>query len=801
MKSVRFSTAIVTSLAAAAFLPTIAYAQSDEPEVEQKSHLDVVVVTARKAEENLQETPVAVTAISAKDIEAQQLTFATDIQRAAPGLMSRGAGTGPSAIVTFALRGNAQNSPNSVTDSAVGVYLDGVYLARAISSNLGFLDVSDVQVVRGTQGTLFGRNTTGGAVQFTTVQPDGDATGYVKAGIGNYDQRMVESAATIPLMGDELSMRLAGRYAERDGYGKNLETGQPLGDIESDISTRATIRWAPEEIPLTFTLSGDYIKSNDNGTMNRVVAVNPTGPLATLFPGQFSLDMLRTEGTYYDSPGFTVTKSGEVNKIMNRNRAYGVSGTLEFEVGDVTVKSITAYRDSNSGNAADLDSTPAGGISFYSEYLQDQISQELQASGSSGPFDWIVGAYYFKETGEERSDSYALSNVPALGGLSLAPSGRNLSDFESKSSALFAQTNYNITDALRLTAGIRYTWDERSIVGHGVDNITGAPEAVFAGGGVVIIQPETCRVGPNAGTTDPALCNAPFDASFDYPAWTLGLDYQINEDLMVYAKTGGASLSGGFNTRPAPTGLESFEPENVKDVEFGFKGQFIDNRLQTNLAVFHVWREDAQNIVNGIVNGGLTQFTQNSGNIKSYGAELEVKASPWEGMQLSGAVSRLWSEYESGTFLDLGVGGTFDRSDETVAQTPEWTFNLGATQTFETEFGNAAVHFDYAFMDDRNFGQETADLTDPTLTQEQIDTRLANVAIANQLSTLDSYGELNGRITFLFDDPGLELAFWGRNLTDEQYSQNLFASYNQLGFVSNNAGNPRTYGMTVTLDW
>lgn len=802
MKTFRLKAALAASVAGAAMLSTPAYAQSEQEGASEESGFGVIIVQARRADEDLQRTPVAVTAVNAEAIETLQIETASDVQRIAPGLMSRGAGTGPSAIVTFALRGNAQNSPNSVSDSAVGIYLDGVYLARPISSNLGFLDVASIQVLRGTQGTLFGRNTTGGAVSFATVQPGADFEGYARAEVGNYDHRLVEGAVTLPISGDELSLRVAGRYTQRDGYGENAFTGAPLGDIESDVSTRGTLRFAPEALPVTMTLSGEYLKSNDNGTVHALGAFNPTGPLATLFPGQFSASYVQTSDNFYTNYGNTTTASANVNTPRNYNEAYGFTGTVEVDLGDVTVTSITAFRDSNSGNTLDLDGTPAGGIEFDSEYDQDQFSQELQIAGETGNLEWILGAFYFKESGVERSDSYALHDVPVFGGaLSLAPSGRNLTDFESQSTAVFAQANYNLTEDLRVTAGFRYTWDERSINAHGVNNIRGVPEGVFVSGvGPVVILPDTCRVGSNAGTNPPTPCNDPQSTSFSYPAWVFGLDYQINPDMLIYAKTGGASLSGGFNTRPAPPGQLAFFPEDVRDIEAGFKGEFLNNRLQTNIAVFHVWREGAQNIVNGIVNGGLTQYATNSGNIRSYGTEVEFRALPWEGMEIRGAVSRLWSEYQAGSFIDIGVGGTFDRSNEIVAQTPDWTLNIGATQSVYMDWGVISFHADYAYIDDRNFGQETADLTG-MLTPEAAAAAVATVDISNALGTLPGYGIVNGRISIEFDEPNIELAVWGRNMLDKQYSQNLFNSYRQLGFVAYNPGPPATFGATATFRW
>ncbi len=784
---------------------TPAFAQEAGESAQDQADQDgfgTIIVTARKIGEDLQRTPIAVTALDSRAIADLQIVTATDVQRAAPGLIARGAGTGPTAIVTFALRGNAQNSPNSVSDPAVGVYLDGVYLARPISSNLGFLDVESIEVLRGTQGTLFGRNTTGGAVSFNTVQPDGEFSGYLKGELGNFEHRLIEGAMTLPISGDELSVRLAGRYTERDGYSRNFFTDAPLGDIDSDVSLRATARFAPASLPITLTVSGEYLDSNDNGTPHVLGAFNPTGPLATLFPGQFSPDFVQTKDNFRTNFGGTVTAKDNVNSPRNFNEAFGFTGTLEIDLDSFTIKSITAYRDTDSGNTLDLDGTPAGGIEFDSHYLQNQFSQELQILGTTGNLDWVIGGLYFTESGNETTESFALHDVPALGGLNLAPSNRNNTDFDSESKALFAQANYSLTDDLRVTAGFRYTWDERSIDQHGVSNIRSGPESVFVSGvGVVVIQPETCRVGPNAGTTPPTACTAPDKAKFNYPSWTLGLDYQINPDVMVYAKTGGASLSGGFNTRAVPLGLESFAEEDVRDVEVGLKSEFLNNKLQANIAGFYVWRDDVQNIVNGIVNGNLSQFVQNSGNVRTKGIEFEGRALPWRGMEFRGAVSRLWSNYADGSFIDIGTNGTFDRSEEEVAQTPNWTINVGATQSVDAGWGSISFHLDYNYTSSLNFGQETADLTNPALTPAQVAQRLSDVDISNELGTLPSYDTVNGRVTIEFDNPAIELAFWGRNILGEQYNENLFNSFRQLGFVAYNPAPPATYGGTVTFRW
>src|SRR3546814_6526698 len=218
----------------------------------------------------------------------------------------------------------------------------------------------------------------------------------------------------------------------------------------------------------------------------------------------------------------------------------------------------------------------------------------------------------------------------------------------------------------------------------------------------------SCTVAP-AGSP----CNDPHTAKFKYPAWTAGLDYELDDGMFVYAKTGGAAMAGGFNTRPTPPGLDSFEPEKVKDVEIGFKGDFLDRRLRTNIAAFYIWRNGAQNIVNEFSNGTLTQYVRNAGDIRSYGLEFEGTALPWEGMEITTAIGYLHSRYADGSFIVDGVSGPVDRSGEDVPQAPKWTVSLGATQTFETSWGSTAFHLDYAYTSSRNYGQATTDPNNP----------------------------------------------------------------------------------------
>jgi iron complex outermembrane recepter protein len=805
-------------------MPQIAVAQSAAPAAaEEATGIQDIIVTARRTSENLQTVPVAVTALNSEALDAKQVFVVTDLARTAPSLSIGTGGTGPASIVYLAIRGQAQNSPNSLSDASVGVYIDGVYVARPIVANLGFVDAASAEVLRGPQGTLFGRNTTGGALNLTSNQPTDRFEGNLKLGVGNYRQRVVEGVLNIPL-GDEVAARFAGNYNQRSGYYPNPISGVPQGSVEGSYFARATIKWTPSELPITLTLSGDYAYYRDNGNPTALAALNPTGPLnsfsgisagvqAGTIPGaapiplgpgfsvpastftNFNQTVVGTTGlSKYINPYFTAagasgsnwqntyarpnTGNREIDDLHNLTIGKSATGTFTWDMGGVDLKSITAYRESRANNSLDLTGTPTGGGAFVSEYINKQFSEELQLTGKAGALDWITGVYYFVESGTERSDSAIFYNAP------IAAFSRALADYRSASTGVFAQVNYHVTDALRITGGLRYTWDQRSINRHGISSWKAADPI--------------CSVGVNSGkAASVAPCNDPDSASFQYPAWTAGVDYKLGDQLFIYAKTSGASMSGGFNSRPVPAGFSgSFSPEKVKDVEIGFKGEFFDRRVRTNIAAFTAWQSQVQRIVNTtFVDAGgttrLTQFVTNAGKVKASGIEFEGTVLPWKGMVATASIAYLDAKYVAGSRFENQLVGTtvvkVDRSGEPITQAPKWTWNLGATQSFDTSIGTFALHADYAYVSSRAFDAFTTG--NPA--------NVAAVAAANQASIIRGYGLLNGRVTFTLPDPKIEIAVWGRNVLNQASFTNVFNSYTGIGSVLQFQGAPATYGMTL----
>jgi iron complex outermembrane recepter protein len=846
MKLDRIRKLLVTSTAlAVCHFTAAAHAQTAPAAAkttEQEIGIADIIVTARKSSENLQSVPVAVTALNAETLLSKQVLQVTDLARTAPSLTISTGGTGPASIVYLAIRGQAQNSPNSLSDTSVGIYIDGVYVARPIVGNLGFLDLASAEVLRGPQGTLFGRNTTGGALNLTTNQPKlGVIEGSVKLGLGNYSQRVVEGVLNVPL-GEEVAARFAGRYHEHSGYFKNTVIGYPQGSVDHDYVLRGTILFEPKSIPVKFTLTGEYVNYKDDGNATAVAAINPA-VLSLPGYGAYINSEFGSFATAAQLPSFTAANSkwtdtfskprsgdAEIDTLANKNRVSSTSATIDWDAGDLAVKSITAYRSSLTTDSLDLQGVPSTAVAssppiaffqacvagvpsllaacqgafgpnpgptilavvspyiagltnassgFVSTYKNKQFSQEIQISGKIGNLDYQTGLYYFKESGTEQSRAFVFGGIAAA---------RTLSSYSSQSFGTFAQLNYHVTDSLRVTGGIRYTWDKRSIDRQSTNDWR-LPDNL-----------EKCTVGVNAGkTADQAKCSDPANAKFNYPAWTLGVDYRVSDQFFVYAKTSGASMSGGFNSRfvPAPF-TQQFSPEKVRDAEVGFKGDFLDRRLRTNMAFFYAKQSNVQRIVNALVGTTLTQFVTNAGKVDAKGFEFEATALPVESLELTGSVAYLDAKYVKGSrFENQGTAAVpvlVDRANEPVTQAPKWTANIGATQKFDVGFGELAFHADYAYISSRAMDAATAKSIAQGGTQASIDA----TAIANRASIIKGYGLLNGRISLNLEKPNIEIAIWARNLTDKPWFTNVFNNYTGLGATVQFQGQPRTFGATAT---
>jgi iron complex outermembrane receptor protein len=795
---------------ASVLIPVSAYAQSNasEPATSeaatppQSGRIQEIIVTARRQSESQQKVPVAVTSLDSAALTTAQVTEIADLQRTAPGIVIATGSPSASGFALVAIRGQGQLDAATSVDPKVATYIDGVYIARPSQGQVGLFDLDSAQILRGPQGTLFGRNTTGGAIVLTTVDPQKDFSVKATAGYGNYDEWSAAGVVNVPL-GEQFAFRIGYEHRQHDGYGRNPILDRPANDLKSD-ALRAKLRWDAPGGDFSAILAGDYNRQSDHGQQLLLSSVNPQagagGPPFSL--GGPLAPFIQTSSNFYDtySGGWSANANfvNPAQRPADALKTYGGSLTLNGRIGSLDVKSISAYRYSNNVGFIDLDGTPVPLLASESGYKSQAYSEELQVSGDiSSKIKFISGLYWSHEKAREYSLFQAFGFAkdgaapvpPTVNGYAGPGTvingyvGLNDGDVFNDTFGIYAQGYLQITDKLRASAGLRWTFDQRKVQLHNL-NVVGAPGnagpyIAFGATGAVVLP--NCAIVPDSGNL--ANCTQTETAKFNYPAYTAVLDYQAAEGLFVYAKTSRAAHSGGFNLRVGS--VPAFSPDTLTDVEFGFKADMLDRHLRVNLDVFHSWGKKTPISISKSVNGVSTQYLANAGDEQIDGIEAEIIARPWRGMELNGNMALFEGSYDRGTYVDL-LG---DHSQSPLIQLPHFQFNVGGTQTVPMGRGNLILHLDYSHVSSQFYGYELTTGVGAT----------NGAATANQLFENPGYGVLNGRVAFHFEDTGVELALWGRNLTGKQYNVNTFANlYTSLGVATNYAGEPRTYGFTVS---
>lgn len=643
--NLKLSTALIGIIGTFAIPPSV------QAEANTNSFLEEIVITARKKEENLQTTPIAVTALTADALEKRQIIDIGSIQYSAPNVniqpLIGNSGVGMS------IRGQVGVENTAASDSPVGVYVDGVYTARSSMGFLELVDIERIEVLRGPQGTLFGRNTTGGALNITTPAPAGEFSGRLTGRYGNYDTKEILGHVNIPLQGEDVALRVSFKHAEHDGYGKSLSTDREFNNLNSDF-IRIVGRVAPEDAIYDITVSADYYNRKGNGPLAAVHAVRP-GSTADAFGF----------ANYIPTDFYTNYSTSDTFEDIT---AKGASLTANFEIGELQLKSITALRDLQNNIFTDADGTPFPVIEFTQHNDQkSQFTQELQLSGEGDTVSWITGAFYFTEENDDLTESTTAVTAGQI---------------DNKSFAIFGQATYAISDRWRATGGLRYTWDKRSI-GLSIFNAAGT----------------TCTL-PTTDTPGECLSNA--SSNFHYLSYLANVDYQFSDSIFVYAKTSRASRAGGYNNRviTAP-----FNPEKVTDYEVGFKADLLNNRLRANIALFLTKYDNVQRTIVTVVNGAPTALTNNAAKAEIPGLEIELTAIPFENLEIGGSLGLLDPKYNS--FDDPLLG---DRSDEPFTYTSTTNFSVYATYTVPLSFGELTMHADYGYKSKIYYNTSTPEL-------------------------------------------------------------------------------------------
>ena len=700
---------------------------------------DEIIVSARRREESLQDVPVAITAISGNALEQKGVRAVEDLRQVVAGLNISGQRRDEA---SFYLRGQGPGvlNPGQRNFTSVATYFAEV--PTEVTGAGMFYDLANVQVLKGPQGTLFGRNTTGGAVLFEPARPDFEFAGYVKATLGNYDSREGEAVLNLPIIDDRLAIRLAGNIARRDGYTQSVRTGQKLDGRHYD-AWRVSVLARPFD-GLENLLILDGRQKDQSGTSAVLRQVNPALPV-----GQALTALLAEQVAIGPRKNLTGTL------LYDRGSTFGVTNKTSLELSEnLSLKNIISFRRNRTDRASDYDGTPFN--TFLIENVVaprewalglEQFTEEFQIQGKAPSLGltYIAGIYYEHATPGFRQEL----RQAVFGNLSI----RNFNSVD-RSTALFAHGELDLTDQLQLSGGFRYTWDRRE-----------ASISVYNAAGA-------CTQRVPAGT-GPLTC--PFTAKGNYsaPSYDVTLQYKFSNDVLAYAAFRHGYKSGGLNLPSPAAEYDRFLPEYVDEFEVGLKADWdIGVPLRTNLAVFHDKYKDIQISQPVVVPGaGIVSLVQNAASATNKGAEFEATIRPLPGLTLGGFVSYL------DAVSDVTVPGTAAVAGRQTAFQPKWKYGINGQ--FVTHVGNAG---ELALSAD--FSHTSTALTNET-----------NPAL---LTSYPGYGLLNLRAELReVAGTGLDISVFANNATNKTYILGGLPLGGPLGFESALYGEPRMYGVSV----
>ena len=679
-------------VATAIGLPLGALAQEDND-----SPFEEITVTATKREESIYEVPVAMSAFSAATIEKQGITDLMDVGKFVPNLNVTAFSAGHTSSANPFIRGIGLQDHLITTDPGVSVYVDGVYLGRQVGQNWSLINIERIEVLRGPQGTLYGRNSIGGAINIITRAPGDENGGRVGLQLGSRGRANADFYADMTLT-DTLAMSVTGGFKRRDGIGSFLNIPNAEADVGElqDISARVDILWNPtEDFSLRLTADGNE-GSNGLRPYDTLIDIVPNG--GVYLAGYRDSDVAANP---YDN------NTGQVSQTRVTNEARGISVTADYSINDnLSAKFIFSDRTSEYESGLDDDGFFDDFLSFPEIGTAEQTSTELQLNGEYGPWDFITGVYYFEESGANDQNPTVFLGGP----------GDFLLGQDVDSVAVYGNVGYAISDELRVSAGIRHTSDEK-----------------------------TATININSGLIDTSATR-----DWSETSWELALSYDLNENLTTYGTIQNGYQSGQFPARPYCLfgALDFTQPGNVSqpncfvanenitaiNYEAGIKGTPLPN-LKLSAAIFLTDYSDLPYQVSTTAGAGF-----NTVNLivdqQSTGLELE---GAW-------AITDEFMLYGSLGLINVDV----DNPDAVAPLTPEMTLSLSPEYTQELSNGGTITYrADYSFRDDM-YGEPSA--------------------LPGRFTSIDSRSLVNVDISYAAPDDSWTVGFYGRNITDERYS-------------------------------
>lgn len=682
-----------------------------------------IIVTGLKRSQALQDVPAAITAFDSQMLESRQLVTSEDIATLVPSLNY----TELNGVNIITIRGIAPDANNPSVDPSVAQHIDGVYQPRATNMNLALADLDSIEVLRGPQGTLYGRNSTAGVMNFNLKKPTDRFEGRAALTIGNYSRIKGDASISGPIA-EGLSARLSATGERRDGYGTNLFYNEDIDNLRT-YGVRGAIRYAGG--PVEINLSAYHVTAKSNGPTP--YPFTPLqGPDIERFAPQSKLLTTEPRKLYADKRGYSVNKQD------------GVTGTINLDVADnVSLKSITGYIRSTYRSEFDTEPTAAPIAVAYYNFGSKFFSQEFNVNANiADRADVVLGAYYARENFRQNPDVLFPNGLTSGGNLLPPVLVVNRADQIAKTRALFADATVNVTDNLRLLGGIRYTRDTKDVVQFNSFYAT------------------TCN-------------NVAMRLAYSSTKGKIGVQYDINDDVMVYAQYQTGFKAGGFNIAAC---RDDFDPENVISREIGMKAQLLDRALTLNISAFDMDAKGLQvtKLVN--IDGLPTNRVENAANARIRGFELESLARLGSAFSIDVNMSYLDAVYQDYESINTMTGVNVVLDGYQITRAPKFTTNVGATLKFSA-------------------GDIDARLRGEVYHSGKMWYTPFHEVIAAQTK---SFTLVNAYLDLMPADSTLKLSLYGKNLTGEDYRTGANTSSqfrNGRGFWND----PRTFGAQVAV--
>ena len=723
-------------------------ADASPPPADNNLGIDEIIVTAQRRKEPLQDVPIAVSAHTAVQLQATGVTNTLELAEITPGLTF----TYTAGNTEVRIRGVGTTSFGPGIENPSAVYIDGVYIASTAGALFNLANIDRVEVLKGPQGTLFGRNATGGLVQIITPDPVFETQGMARLSYGNYQT----GAGDVYLTGgltDKIAADISVHYSgQGEGWGTNVNTGADVNRLDNDTIVRSKVLFQPTDA-MKFVLAGDY--SYSDGSSALTLQLKPGAANQGVFEQVFGPI---NHGGYYDET--------DAHNPYGKMQSYGTSLSGMFDLGATEFKSITAFRQSSFSEDFDLTRVPEDVLFFDGTGKWQQISQEFQLSSAApGPLQWTLGTYYFYSN--DGWNPYNVDFGPAGAPLLVAPAFSsallNYDDGQKTNSiAGYAQATYEILPQTHLTLGGRYTSETRSL--YGTQEFIG-----YAGANAVpLVSPGT-----------PFGVGIPSSLHEDNFSYRVALDHKITSDILAYVSFNTGFKSGGYNLTVA--GNPPFKSEDLRAWEVGLKTELFDRRVRMNLAAYSYEYQNIQ--VNNFV--ATSEYISNGAAAKMRGIDADFEARATEKLTFNAGVAYVHDRFTSYPDADYNyvVSGCnySNPSPDRVCQasaagnelpgTPTFTASFGPT--FETPLGSGKLGMSGNYFHSSGFYGTTDN--DPRIRQAP-------------------YNLVNASLYWEPKTGGPRITLYGRNLFDKQYALNYFIS---SGEVTYQAAPPRIYGISV----